>query len=65
MDVCLRVLESNNRRFDSYSVRNSLLIIPFGIVGCIFFSTTFLKIAVYCFVRMRLLECDANSKMKL
>ena len=28
MDVCLRVLkESNKRRFDSYSVRNSVLII--------------------------------------
>ena len=28
MDVCLRVLkESNHRRFDSYSVRNSVLII--------------------------------------
>ena len=29
MDVCLRVLkESSKRRFDSYSVRNSVLIIP-------------------------------------
>ena len=29
MDVCLRVLkESNKSRFDSYSVRNSVLIIP-------------------------------------
>ena len=28
MDVCLRMLkESNNRRFNSYSVRNSVLII--------------------------------------
>ena len=28
MDICLRVLkESNNRRFDSYSVGNSVLII--------------------------------------
>ena len=65
MDVCLRVLESNNRRFDSYSVRNSLLIIPFRIVVGIFFSTIFLKIAVYCFVRMCLVECEANNKMKL
>ena len=56
MDVCLRVLrESNNSRFDSYSVRNSVLIIshirdPYylsGIVACIFLPTTFLKIAVY------------------
>ena len=52
MDAHLRVLESNNRRFDSYSVRNSVLITPFGIVVCIlFFLTTFLEIAVYCFVR--------------
>ena len=30
MDVCLRVLkESNKRRFDSYSVWNSVLIITF------------------------------------
>ena len=52
MDVCLRVLkESNKSRFDIYSVRNSVLEInpiPFGIVACTFFATTFLEIAVYC-----------------
>ena len=31
--------------FDSYSVRNSVLII--SIVTCTFFTTTFLEIAVY------------------
>ena len=31
-----------------YSVRNRLLtILPFGIVACTFFPTTFLEIAVY------------------
>ena len=39
-------------RFDSCSVRNSVLIIShdylsFGIVACTFLQTTFLKIAVY------------------
>ena len=52
MNVCLRVLkESNKIRFDSYSVRNRMYllhpILPFGIVGCTFFPTTFLGIAVY------------------
>ena len=52
VDVCLRVLkESNKSRFDSYSVRNSVLIIRpilhFEIVACTFFPTTFLEIAVY------------------
>ena len=52
-DISLRVLkESNKSRFNRYSVRNSVLIIiypilPFGIVACTFFVTTFLKIAVY------------------
>ena len=48
-EVCLRVLkESKKSRFDSYSVRNSLLIsLPFGIVACTFCPTTFLEIAVY------------------
>ena len=46
-DVCLRVLkESNKSRLDSYSVRNSVLILPFGIVACTFFPTTFREIAV-------------------
>ena len=44
MDICLRVLkESNKSRFDSYSVRNSILIIshiPFrDCRGHIFFDT--------------------------
>ena len=42
--------ESNKSRFDSYRVRNSVLItshIPFGIVARTFFPTTFLGIAVY------------------
>ena len=60
MDVCLRMLkESNNRRFNSYSVSRlskksfvgtaywSYPILPFGIVACTFFPTTFLEIAVY------------------
>ena len=51
MDVCLRMLkESNNRSFNSYSVRNSVLIISyiaFQNVACIFFPTTFLEIAAY------------------
>ena len=52
MDVCLRLLkESNKSRFDSYSVRNSVLIIShiiltFGITLCAFFPTAFLEIAV-------------------
>ena len=51
MDICLRELkESNKSRFDSYSVRNSVLIISnitFRIVACTFFPTSFLEIAVY------------------
>ena len=51
MDVCLRVLkESNKSRFDSYSVRNSVLIIShITFLDCrvlIFFLATFLEIAV-------------------
>ena len=46
-----RAKESKKKsRFDSYSVRNSVLIIShstFGIVACTFLPTTFLKIAVY------------------
>ena len=48
--TCLRVLKkSNKRRFDSYSVRNNVLIIsllPFRIVACVFFLTAFLEIPV-------------------
>ena len=51
MDICLRVLKENNkRRFDSYSVRNSVLIIShitFRDCRVHFFPTTFLEIAVY------------------
>ena len=51
MDVCLRMLkESNNRRFNSYSVRNSVLIIShstFQDCRVQIFSTTSLEIAVY------------------
>ena len=49
--TCLRVVEeSNNGRFDSYSVRNSVLNIShvtFRDCHLHIFSTTFLKIAVY------------------
>ena len=43
--------ETNNSKFDSYSVRNSVGHIPyhqlpFEIVACTFFPTTFLEIAV-------------------
>ena len=50
MDLCLQVLkESSKRRFDSYSVRNSVLIIShitFRDVVCTLFPTTFLEITV-------------------
>ena len=52
MDLFLRVLkESSKSSFDSFSVRNSVLIIsypilPFGIVACTFFPETFVEIAV-------------------
>ena len=47
----LMLKEGNNRRFDSYRVRNSVLIIShitfnFGIVASTFFLLTFLEIAV-------------------
>ena len=41
--------KNNKRRFDSYSVRNNVLIIsllPFGIVASVFFLTAFLEIPV-------------------
>ena len=51
MEMCLRVLEESNKsRFDSYSHQEqcwSYPILPFGIVECTFFTTTFLEIAVY------------------
>ena len=61
MDICLRVLkESNKSRFDSYSVRNSVLLISHatfrdcrvpgahknGLLRAHIFPTTFLEIAV-------------------
>ena len=52
MDLRLRLLKERNKsRFDSYSVRNSVLIIahiilPFGINPCTFFPTAILEIAV-------------------
>ena len=56
MDICLWVQkESNKTRFDSYrsgTVYWSYPILPFGIVACTFFPTTFLEIAVY-FKRLR------------
>ena len=52
MDLCLRLLkESNKSRFDSYSVRNSVLIIShITFRDCrvhISLATTFLEIAVF------------------
>ena len=50
MDLCLRVLkESNKSRFDSYSVRNSVMIISqiaFRDCRVYNFPTTFYQIAV-------------------
>ena len=50
MDVCLRVLRKEKKsRFDSYSVRNSVLIIShitFWDCRVLISSATFLKIAV-------------------
>ena len=51
MDICLRVLKESNKsyRFDSYSVRNSVLLlshITFRDWRVHFFSDNFLKIAV-------------------
>ena len=53
MDLCSRVLkESNKSRFDSYRVRNSVLIISHnyylsGLSGAHFFRQPFLEIAVW------------------
>ena len=51
MDICLRVLkESNKSRVNSYSVRNSVLLIShitFRDCRVHIFPTTFLEIAVY------------------
>ena len=51
MDICLRLLkESKKSRFDSYSVRNSVLMIShitFRDCRVHFFPTTILEVAVY------------------
>ena len=53
MRVCLRVLKGSNKsRFDSYSVWNKCIDhipynLPFRIVACTVFATTFLETAVY------------------
>ena len=51
MDICLRLLkESKKSRLDSYSVRNSVLMIShitFRNCRVHFFPTTFLEVAVY------------------
>ena len=51
VDVCLRVLEeSNKRRFDNYSVRNSVLIVSHITSRAChvhIFAHNFLEIAVY------------------
>ena len=49
MDIRLRVLKESSN--SSYTVRNSVFIripiLPFEIVACTIFPTTFLEIAVY------------------
>ena len=51
MDICLRVLKKSYKSsFDSYTsgtVYRLYPILPFGIVACTVFPTTFLEIAVY------------------
>ena len=53
MDMCLQVLkESNKNKLDSTAIVSGAVywtypILPFGIVPCTFFPTTFLEIAVY------------------
>ena len=69
MDVCLRLLkESNKSRFDSYSVRNSVLIIShiilsFGITPCTFFPTAFLEIAVRERIEIQKSKSSCSSKL--
>ena len=47
MDLCMKVLkESNKTKFDSYSVRNSVLIIS-HIIIILSYPTIFLEITVY------------------
>ena len=65
VDVCLRMpKESNERNFDSYSIRNSVLIIShitFRDSRMHIFPTTFLEIAVY---RMLQLWCKHSNVKK-
>ena len=60
-DVCVHVLKENKKRsFDSYSVRNSVLIIShitFRDCRVHILPTTFLEIAVYSF----LLYCEVST----
>ena len=73
MDKCLQVLkESVKSRFDSYSVRNSVLIIShITFRDChahIFFPTTILEIAVYAlsaFGSMKNKRCRHFQRNKL
>ena len=62
--MCLRVLkESNKSRFDSYSVRNSVLIIShitFRDCRVHIFPTTFLEIAVYTVMLSSLIKLCGN-----
>ena len=44
--LMLMYVSNKNSRFHSYSVTNSILIIPLGIVACTYFPTIFLEIAV-------------------
>ena len=51
MDICLRLLKESNKVGSIATVSGtascSYPILPFGIVACTFFPTTFLEIAVY------------------
>ena len=46
--------ESNKSRFDSYSVKNSVVhpILACGILACPFFPTTFLETAVFIYAHL-------------
>ena len=67
LDVCLWVLkQSNKSRFNS-SVRQEQCIVqhpilPFGIVACTFFPTTFLEMTVY--LACGSIQCFRNDNRK-
>ena len=67
-DICLRMLqESKKSRFDSYSVRNSELVISHIILSGLspaHFPTTFLEIAVYLTDTQQVLSGDSANVMK-